>query len=376
MNNKKIALALSGGGVRAMAYHAGVLKYLAERDGLERVGAISTVSGGSLLIGLIYSLNDYKWPSSEKYLTDIYPTILKTLTTKNLFLRFLIRLIFPWNWRYAISRSNVIALSITSDWGVTGKLSQIPRYPEWSINGTTFEHAVRFRFKSENIGDYKLGYAPPEGMSLSLAMAASAGFPIGIGPVVLKSKKYKWMWKPFGAPNGTEKNSLPKFKKIHIYDGGVYDNLGLEPFFDNGNQKLKSSLFKDDNSTYSLLVSDARLPIKDGFTPRPFHPKTALKVIDVAMNQARSLRVRSLMNFLTDRQGKGVYLLIGDTYKISVEKYGEKIGEIRNNHLSVQQAKDASNYKTSLSKMKNEDFELIMRNGYESLQGAYIARKI
>ncbi|MEF9672493.1 patatin-like phospholipase family protein [Pseudomonas sp. PCH446] len=45
------ALALSGGGVRAMAFHLGVLKYLAEQQALERLTQISTVSGGSLLVG-------------------------------------------------------------------------------------------------------------------------------------------------------------------------------------------------------------------------------------------------------------------------------------------------------------------------------------
>ena len=48
-----IYLALSGGGTRAMAFHLGVLKCLAAENVLDRVKKISTVSGGSLLIGLL-----------------------------------------------------------------------------------------------------------------------------------------------------------------------------------------------------------------------------------------------------------------------------------------------------------------------------------
>ena len=42
-----IALALSGGGIRAMVFHLGVLKYLSEQNKLEEISHISTVSGGS-----------------------------------------------------------------------------------------------------------------------------------------------------------------------------------------------------------------------------------------------------------------------------------------------------------------------------------------
>ena len=56
MKKRNIGLALSGGGFRASIFHMGVLKYLAEKNKLEEISYISSVSGGSLLIGLIYSL--------------------------------------------------------------------------------------------------------------------------------------------------------------------------------------------------------------------------------------------------------------------------------------------------------------------------------
>jgi NTE family protein len=53
---RKIALALSGGGTRAMAFHAGVIRYLADDGILHQVNHISSVSGGSLLVGLVLKI--------------------------------------------------------------------------------------------------------------------------------------------------------------------------------------------------------------------------------------------------------------------------------------------------------------------------------
>ena len=51
----KIGLALSGGGMRATLFHLGILKWLAEMELLENIEHVSTVSGGSIGAGLVYS---------------------------------------------------------------------------------------------------------------------------------------------------------------------------------------------------------------------------------------------------------------------------------------------------------------------------------
>ena len=48
-----LALALSGGGVRASVFHCGVLQRLALDGLLEKTTFVSSVSGGSLVTGLI-----------------------------------------------------------------------------------------------------------------------------------------------------------------------------------------------------------------------------------------------------------------------------------------------------------------------------------
>lgn len=81
---KPIALALSGGGIRAIVFHLGVLRHLAERGFLESVERISTVSGGSLLIGLLLQLNDMRWPTAEQFLSRSLPARRELLYTRSI----------------------------------------------------------------------------------------------------------------------------------------------------------------------------------------------------------------------------------------------------------------------------------------------------
>jgi NTE family protein len=61
----KLGIALSGGGFRATVFHLGSLARLAESGQLEDVTFLSTVSGGSLCIALVYALNNYQWPDQR-----------------------------------------------------------------------------------------------------------------------------------------------------------------------------------------------------------------------------------------------------------------------------------------------------------------------
>ena len=53
---KRLGLALSGGGLRAAFFHAGVLARMGDLDLLRHVRVLSTVSGGSI-VGTLYYLH-------------------------------------------------------------------------------------------------------------------------------------------------------------------------------------------------------------------------------------------------------------------------------------------------------------------------------
>lgn len=364
MENSNISIAFSGGGTRAMAFHAGVLLYLAEKDCLEKVQNISSVSGGSLLVGLIYCENNYKWPSSKEYKNNVYSSIKSYLCNTNIQLNAIIKLFNPFNWKYLLSRANIIAKTIQNKWKIYGSLNEIPSFPRWIINGTTAETGKRFSFEFDKCGDYTLGYFLPKDIKISEAISISAAFPGGIGPFALKTDQYDWKKKiKWADPDGSEVDVKLDSKYIHIYDGGVYDNLGTEPFFDHGIGKLKIE------ETF-LIVSDAGSRLSPSPLKGSLNPSRLKRIVDISMEQVRSLRVRSLMCYFTKVKNNGSYIMIGENPKDILSKY--ELGDSK--WQSIENINDAMNYKTKLSKMSETDFLKISRNGYELAKSLYIIK--
>lgn len=367
--NRRIGLALSGGGVRAAAFHTGVLKWFAEKGLLEKVEHVSSVSGGSLFVGLVFQMSEYRWPTSAQYLDHVLPNIRSLLTSKSLQFSALCRLLLnPLNWRFFLSRANVLAQTIESLWNITATIDQLPQRPVWSINGTTAENGRRFRFKGGKIGDYEIGYADAKKFKLAASMAVSAAFPGGIGPLKLDTRSYQWFKRESWNSKESAAIVTPKFKLLHLYDGGIYDNLGIEPLFDVGQQIAKS----DSNTPVNFLViSDAGAPYRRGAIPGPLNPVRIKRVMDVAFDQVRALRVRSFVNFLQRNPAEGMYLQIGSNPIACIERYArhDKVKAFKKAHdwLSTKEISAAVAYKTTLSRMKEVDFDLLAKHGHETV---------
>lgn len=387
---KQIGLVLSGGGIRAMAFHAGVLRHMAEQGELEQVTNLSTVSGGSLVIGLIMQLAGGKWPSSEDYLTKILPRLALKLTKQRQPLsQALQRLIAidvkgaitslhqslsmqdvisttiffwlrqPWRWR---DRLHLLADAYRHCWGITSTLGELNLAPEWTINGTSAEYGVRFRFKHNIMGDYKAGYAMCAHIPLADAMAVSSAVPGLFGPYRLPTPKGEWFeWSTDLAQKiqtGLAKPKSLEFDWLDLYDGGVYDNLGLEPFFDCGTQQLKQDI-----SISHLVISDAGKPLGSRHLGNKMN--SAMRVYDIASNQSRALRVRALTNYLQAGSNRGSYLMIGTDPIALLNRYRPDASQ-EGLTLNAADRYAASNYPTHLSLMPLEDFRRVEQHGYET----------
>lgn len=368
--DNKIGLALSGGGVRASAYHAGVLLYLAEQNLFEQITHISSVSGGTLFTGLIFHFSDMKWPSSKEYHSRIYSALRDILITRSLQGNFVRRLFYPKNWWFLLSRAEVLAESIYEDWDIKDLLCNLPSMPIWSINGTTAETGARFRCKGGRIGDYELGYAEALNFNLASAMAISAAFPVGIGPLSIKTRDYEWKKRPHWGAD-LEESYVPPYKTIHLYDGGVYDNLGIEPIFDIGNQE-----FKADSHVDFLVLSDAGAPYEKIKIPCHLNPTRVKRLLDMTTDQTRALRTRCFVNFLKKNPSKGLFCQIGMNPKGYKKGYGVCESRIQNieaeEWLQADKISEALRYKTTLKRMLDVDFDLISQHGYESAKAMSI----
>jgi len=325
---------------------------------LEQVKRVSSVSGASLCVGMMYAHNDLKWPTSDEFLTTVLPSIKNALLT-DLQLSALLKLVIsPSYWN---KRVNIIAKVLESKWDVQGKLSQLTGNTMWYINCTTYETGKRFRFCRENMGDYTIGYVEKPDISLSEVMAASAGFPMLIGPYRLKTEIYHWTPPKFSSKAW----QLPPKQTLHLWDGGVYDNFGLE------------SVFKPDNSGILsegvdfLIVNNASPPID-------FQTRTRIRalkrILDISMDQVSALRSRSVMDFIK-RTGKGMYINIGNSAEMIATASGcrEELKEqLVKRCLSADQVNKAMNYPTTLRKPCEADCEMLLRHGYEVADCTYL----
>jgi len=154
----KIGITLSGGGFRALVFHLGVLARLAEENQLENVTHVSTVSGGSLAIGLVLGQNNFSWPSSEDYINILLPKLKEQVTTNGLkqalILRQLRKLFTIFD-----TRADDVAVLLEKRWKITISLDQLPETPRWMINATCYETGKNWRFEHFRMGDYIFGYS-------------------------------------------------------------------------------------------------------------------------------------------------------------------------------------------------------------------------
>ena len=216
---RRIGLALSGGGSRAIAFHLGCLRALHDRGILDQVRVISTVSGGSI-IGAMYAYSNVPFEEFEKrvlsllrqglfrpivYRLLLSPTLVKSVITMAV---------------SGVPAMGAEVLRWTLKKGINlfekqdkGKLSWIdniqPPLCRWSSRTSAFEAALRhklfgdmkvaderrdaidiiinsgelrtgsaFRFGSEESGCWRFGQVLDNDVQVAQAVAASAAYPV------------------------------------------------------------------------------------------------------------------------------------------------------------------------------------------------------
>lgn len=332
-SDRRLGLALSGGGFRASFYHIGVFARMAELGMLKHVESISTVSGGSIVGAAYYLLlKNLLESKTDNEITDSdYIELVQKLeihflqaVQKNLRMRTFAN---PFkNMRMALpkySRSDCIGelyehhiyrplINIgnrrirMTDLLIQPKGVAQPFHPWDSVNGNPRRRhkvpVLMLNATSLNSGHswcftaMSMGEIPPRNLIfrdtdkkdhyrrmryeeittrepyflLGNAVAASAAVP-GIFPPMAISKVYK-------------------DRRVQLVDGGVYDNQGVE------------SLLDPDCVCSNFIVSDA-----SGQVDAIDNPKTELLPIFARSSSILTRRVREeVINNLIQTQGKYV----------------------------------------------------------------------
>lgn len=216
----RIGLCLSGGGYRAMLYHAGALWRMHEAGLLARVGLVSSVSGGSIAAGVLAlawgRLKEDPARFERLVVEPMRRLAAKTVDGPSIFLG------IPLEGKIG----DHVARAYREALFGRATLQDLPSEPEFVFNATSVQTKSRVRFTRAFIADYRLGRIPEPRLDLAHAVAASSAFPPFLSPVVLRFGASDWI-----APLRGRKPDVddPAFlEKMVLTDGGVYDNIGLQ----------------------------------------------------------------------------------------------------------------------------------------------------
>lgn len=286
------ALCLSGGGFRAALFHLGALRRLNELGVLSQVTTITSVSGGSIIAAHLAD-RIRAWPAPGQRVTDWDATVaapFKELTSRDARTGPVLKRLLPWNWFR--SSTAVKALAALYEQRVTRlRLAELPERPRYVFCATDISYAVNWEFSQDRVGDYQVGYmSPPPDWPVARAVAASSCFPPVFDPLPVALKPD--LLTGGHAKKGPERDQI--VRAMGLSDGGVYDNLGLEPVW-----KHHATLLVSDGGSPFAASKDA------GFFWR------LQEYFTVAMEQVRSLRKRWLVSSFVSGDLAGAYWGVG-----------------------------------------------------------------
>lgn len=342
-----IGICLSGGGFRAMLFHLGSLMRLNELGLLPAIDRFSSVSGGSLAAGILAAGWSDLGFNADGVATGFHDNVsvpLLKLARKRVDVPSILLGSLPF-----VHAANVAAR--TYDRTVFGSktLQDLPDRPRFVFTSTSLQTGVLWRFAKEYAADWRVGQWADPDIKLALAVAASASFPPLLSPACLKPPK--GAIKSWGEP--TTLTGTKFTDKLFLTDGGVYDNLGLEPVW---------------KRYRTLLVSDGGAVTQPIDRPWTNWYSQFRRVLDVSLQQGINTRLRILHGLERSQARTVAYWGIGTT----VDSYG------KGNPLgfTAEMTARATVVPTRLTKFDDETRKLLVRAGYAHTDASLAASRV
>ncbi len=279
-----IALCLSGGGYRAMLFHAGTLWYLSDAGLISKLARISSVSGGSITAAVLATRwRNLAFPSDGRASAFEESVIgpLRRMAGTTIDVGSILSGVL---WFGSVS-DNVIKHYRKMLFG-DRTLQDFPDTPRFVINATNVQTGSLFRFSKAYIADWQIGVCDMPRRLVAEAVAASSAFPPVLSPVTLKFEPGDF------SRNAGPCNRPPLNSKVVLTDGGVYDNMGIETAW---------------KRCRTILVSDAGGHIQPEDEPHSDWARHALRVNGVIDSQVRALRKRQVVSAFQSGMRSGAY---------------------------------------------------------------------
>jgi NTE family protein len=146
------------------------------------------------------------------------------------------------------------------------------------------------------MGDFYTGYTSTDAVSVADAVAASSAFTPGFGPLRLRIKDPRQFtridpWGEYRVSSEKRPDLANSYKRVAILtDGGVYDNLGVEPIW---------------NRFSTVLISDAGHPFASLAGPKQYLISRLKRAIEISIEQVGAVRKRWFVQELRSGRRSG-----------------------------------------------------------------------
>lgn len=309
--DKKIGLALSGGGYRATLFALGSLTRLNELGMLPKINTITSVSGGAIAAGYLAC----KWDKLQfEENSDIAVNFTKEVAEP--LIEFCNKAIdVPSVLTGLISIKETIGDKVSRKYDLFLYKNKLLKdvaisqnAPEFVFYGTNYDTGVSVQITKKYLSDYRIGKAKNHNITLAKAVAISSSFPPFFAPIVLDGSKWEWSKTEYSDLYDIERLR----RKLMLCDGGLYDNMGIEKLWKTGKYQKYAT----------VLVCDSGAPLQ---TPYEYKKSIAgklkqlirwrknwgsqfIRMNDIMINQQRALRKRQLMkNYVSSESYNGAY---------------------------------------------------------------------
>lgn len=328
-----VGLCLSGGGYRAMVFHAGAIFRMNELGLLGKLDRVSSVSGGSMTaaaFALAYPRFKYDDRGHVTNLRDTFLIPVLKQSEDSIDVASGFAGLNPFS-----SAAEEAARSYDRNLTQGARLPDLPSRPIFVFNATSLMTGNAFRFRRDSVADWKIGQFTGLDLKLADVVAASAAFPPFLSPTEIDLSS--------GSLSDDSKGTLavpPYTQKAVLTDGGVYDNLGTETVW---------------KRCRTVLVSNAGRPFSCETSPKENWLQQSLRVLDVAMDQSEDLRERILVHAYNTGARKGAMWALST---------GQDDDTQRPPMLTPNELKTAREVSTRLWRMPEEVQALLLKAGY------------
>ena len=328
-----VGLCLSGGGYRAMLFHLGCFLRLNEGGLLPSLDRVASVSGGSIAAGALAA----GW---EKLIFDGRGVAMNMDVVSGPLIRLanltvdvpaitlgLVPFLHPANLA-ARTYDRLIFRGRT--------LQGLPDRPRFVFTATSLQTGALWRFSKDYAAEWRVGEWRSPRLPMATAVGASAAFPPYLSPMVVTLPKDAVRTLP-----GTDLDAREYGRKLVLTDGGVYDNLGLEPVW---------------KRYRTILVSDGGGVVVPTESPLTNWLSQAARATGIALQQGINMRTRVLRGLSESGQRTVAYWSIMEEAKREDDR--------------GRAATVAAAVPTRLKRLSGSIQDLLVGTGYDSADAA------